>query len=52
MFSGDNKNCKESIFELQFSMSTANGANYRTQLHKWMAAEELVDGMKYCPIVY
>lgn len=41
MFSGDNKNCKESIFELQFSMSTANGANYRTQLHKWMAAEEL-----------
>jgi hypothetical protein len=41
MFSGENKNCKESIFELQFSMSTANGANYRTQLHKWIAAEEL-----------
>ncbi|MDO5035428.1 MAG: RagB/SusD family nutrient uptake outer membrane protein [Porphyromonas sp.] len=41
MFTGDNKNCKESIFELQFSMTTANGANYRTQFHKWMAASEL-----------
>lgn len=41
MFSGDNKNSKESIFELQFSMSTASGANYRTQFHKWMAASEL-----------
>lgn len=41
MFDGSNKNCKESIFELQFSMSTANGANYRTQFHKWIAVEEL-----------
>lgn len=41
MFSGENKNGKESIFELQFSMSTASGANYRTQFHKWMAASEL-----------
>lgn len=41
MFSGNNKNCKESIFELQFSMTTASGANYRTQFHKWMAASEL-----------
>lgn len=41
MFSGDNKNSKESVFELQFSMSTANGANYRTQFHKWMASSEL-----------
>lgn len=41
MFSGDNKNSKESIFEIQFSMSSANGATYRTQFHTWMAASEL-----------
>ncbi len=41
MFTGDNKNNSESIFELQFSMSTANGANYRTQFHKWIASSEL-----------
>lgn len=41
MFTGDNKNCTESVFELQFSMSTANGANYRTQFHKWIASSEL-----------
>lgn len=41
MFNGDNKNSKESIFEIQFSMSSANGAAYRTQLHTWMAASEL-----------
>lgn len=41
MFTGENKNCVESVFELQFSMSTASGANYRTQFHKWIAALEL-----------
>lgn len=41
MFDGTNKNCKESIFEIQFSMSSANGASYRTQFHKWMACAEL-----------
>lgn len=41
MFTGENKNCSESIFELQFSMSTANGADYRTPLHKWIATSEL-----------
>ena len=41
MFSGENKNSKESIFELQFSMGTANGADYRTQAHKWIACSEL-----------
>ncbi|WP_329904419.1 RagB/SusD family nutrient uptake outer membrane protein [Porphyromonas pogonae] len=41
MFSGVNKNCKESVFELQFSMNTASGANYRTQFHKWIASSEL-----------
>lgn len=41
MFTGDNKNCSESIFELQFTMSTANGAEYYTQFHKWIASTEL-----------
>lgn len=41
MFDGSNKNSKESIFELQTSMSTANGANYRTQLHRWIGVSEL-----------
>lgn len=41
MFNGSNKNGKESIFELQTSMSTANGANYRTQLHRWIGVSEL-----------
>ncbi len=41
MFDGSNKNCKESIFELQTSMSTANGANYRTQFHRFIGCEEL-----------
>lgn len=41
MFDGSNKNCKESIFELQTSMSTANGANYRTQFHRFIGCSEL-----------
>ena len=41
MFDGSNKNSKESIFELQTSMSSANGADYRTQMHRWMGVSEL-----------
>lgn len=41
MFNGENKNCSESIFELQFTMNIANGADYTTQAHKWIAASEL-----------
>lgn len=41
MFDGTNKNSKESIFELQFTDNTANGASYRTALHKWIATGEL-----------
>lgn len=41
MFNGTNKNSTESIFELQFSENTSNGAFYRTALHFWMAASEL-----------
>ncbi len=36
MFDGTNKNGKESIFEIQFSLSSANGAWYRTYLHRWI----------------
>ncbi|EJW91024.1 RagB/SusD domain-containing protein [gut metagenome] len=41
MFCGDNKNSSESIFEIQFSMSSANGASYRTQFHRWIGVTEL-----------
>lgn len=41
MFDSSNKNSSESIFELQTSMSTANGADYRTQLHRWIGVSEL-----------
>jgi hypothetical protein len=41
MFDGTNKNGRESIFELQFTMSTANGADYRTALHRWIGSQEL-----------
>lgn len=41
MFDGTNKNCNESIFELQFTENTANGASYRTALHKWIATGEI-----------
>ena len=41
MFDGTNKNSTESIFELQFTENTSNGAFYRTALHFWMAASEL-----------
>lgn len=41
MFNATNKNSKESVFELQTSMSSANGANYRTQFHRWIGTSEL-----------
>lgn len=41
MFDGTNKNCDESIFELQFSMNDANGAFYKHQIHKWIGTIEL-----------
>lgn len=40
MFDGTNKNCKESIFELQFSLSSTSGAWYRTYLHRWIGTAE------------
>ncbi|MEG1615385.1 MAG: RagB/SusD family nutrient uptake outer membrane protein [Bacteroidales bacterium] len=41
MFNGTNKNCKESVFELQFTMNSSNGANYRNALHRWIGVAEL-----------
>lgn len=41
MFNGRNKNCKESVFELQYSLSTDNGARYYSYIHKWMLVSEL-----------
>ena len=41
LFNGNDQNSKESIFELQFSKVTANGAWYQTQAHKWLAVSEL-----------
>ena len=41
LFDGTNKNNSESIFEMQFSLSDANGALYRTQLHYWIGCGEL-----------
>lgn len=41
MFDGSNKNCKESIFELQFSMNSDGGAYYRHQIHKFVAPVEV-----------
>lgn len=42
MFDATNKNSKESVFELQTSMSSANGANYRSKLHRWIGVSELM----------
>lgn len=41
MFNGRNKNCKESIFEIQYTKSTANGARYNSCIHFWIASSEL-----------
>lgn len=49
MFNGSNKNCKESIFEIQFTLSTANGANYSTQMHRWIGTTELLGWDEIAP---
>lgn len=41
MFNGTNKNCKESIFELQLSADESNGAWYKFALNAWIGASEL-----------
>lgn len=41
LFNGKNQNSKESVFELQCTMNSADGANYKTQMHKWLASSEL-----------
>jgi tetratricopeptide (TPR) repeat protein len=52
MFDGTNKNCKESIFELQYTMSTANGADYRTALHRWIGCSELQGWDEITPSIF
>lgn len=41
MFNGRNKNSKESVFELQYSSSTDNGARYYSYVHQWIATSQL-----------
>ncbi len=41
MFNGTNKNCSESIFEIQYSGSTDNGARYYSYMSTFIASEEL-----------
>jgi hypothetical protein len=41
MFNGKNKNCPESIFELQYSANTDNGASYYSYIHCFIACSEI-----------
>ena len=41
MFNGTNKNCKESIFEIQFTGNTSDGAYHQHVMHYWVAAPVL-----------
>lgn len=41
MFNGNNKNCKESIFEVQFTKNEANGSSHVSWMHSWIASSEL-----------
>ena len=41
MFNGKNKNCPESIFELQYSANTDNGASYYSYVHCFIACSEI-----------
>jgi len=41
MFNGHNKNCKESVFEVQYSLSTDNGANYYSYMRYFILPSEL-----------
>ena len=41
MFNGHNKNCSESIFELQFSNNTTNGARYYNWMQFFIASSEM-----------
>lgn len=41
MFNGRNKNCPESIFELQYSGNTDNGASYYSYIHCFVACSEI-----------
>lgn len=41
MFNGNNKNCKESIFEIQYTKSEASGSVHYSFVNQWIGAKEL-----------
>ena len=41
MFNGTNKNCSESIFEVQYTKSEANGSKHYSYINQWIGAKEL-----------
>ncbi len=41
MFNGTNKNCAESVFEVQYSASEANGSVHYSYINQWIGATEL-----------
>ena len=41
MFNGTNKNCSESIFEIQYSSSEANGSVHYSYINQWIGTTEL-----------
>ena len=40
MFNGTNKNCSESIFEIQYSSSEANGSVHYSYINQWIGTTE------------
>lgn len=54
MFNGTNKNCKESIFELQFTNSTADGTYHKHVMHYWLAPPQMDgwDEIRVSPMMY
>lgn len=41
MFNGTNKNCPESIFEIQYTKSETNGSVHYSYVNQWIGASEL-----------
>ncbi|EKU90686.1 RagB/SusD family nutrient uptake outer membrane protein [Bacteroides oleiciplenus] len=54
MFNGTNRNCKESIFELQFTNSTDNGTYHKHVLHYWFTCPNMWgwDEIRISPMMY
>ena len=54
MFNGTNKNCQESIFELQFTNITSDRAYHKHVMHYWVAAPSMGgwDEIRVSPMMY